>query len=263
MREKYNKTLTLLLGLLSLSLALIVMVLFLADDGKTKTARSEAVKEAGSPRIPPTISFVTPTPTPELELVPAATNAFPIISPEPEATPVSTLPPEPEATPVSTLSPEPEVEPALVAEPPDLGRTAGRWIDLNLSDGYTRLVQDRTIVKSIASAWGYGLPGTADDYYSTPPGLYFIYEKRDTLHYDTTYSGGYFRGWVGFDPERANGFHSLILDSREKIIDDRLGPISHGCVRLEDWRSLYDFAQLGMPVVIHGEYKGTTETQGS
>ena len=143
------------------------------------------------------------------------------------------------------------VERGLVVLPPYAKGENSRWIDLNLSDGFTRLMEGRKVIRELPSAWGYGKPGSADDYFSTPPGTYYIYEKRDELHFDETYTSGYFRGWVGFDPERANGFHSFILDRAEKIIDARLGPVSHGCVRTEDWRTVYDFAQVAMAVTVH------------
>jgi len=159
--------------------------------------------------------------------------------------------------PVSFASSEPAasdkdaVARGLVVLPPYAKGENSRWIDLNLSDGFTRLMEGRKVIRELPSAWGYGKPGSADDYFSTPPGTYYIYEKRDELHFDETYTSGYFRGWVGFDPERANGFHSFILDRAEKIIDARLGPVSHGCVRTEDWRMVYDFAQVAMAVTVH------------
>jgi hypothetical protein len=183
--------------------------------------------------------------------IPTATPA--ILTPAPTPQPAPTFAPTATALPAPEPTPE-EKDPVLlglVGIPPDLGRTGGRWIDVNLGDGYTRLMEGRQILKEMPSAWGYGVTGTDSDYFSTPPDLYFVYEKRDELHHDETYSTGYFRGWVGFDPERANGFHSFILDAQEKIIDAQLGPVSHGCVRVEDWRALYDFAQVGMPVLIH------------
>lgn len=198
---------------------------------------------------------------------PPTPTAFPLTAtpaPTPTSAPTA-IPPIvlPSPTPEPTASVTPEKDPVvsgLVVVPPDLSRTRGRWIDLNLSDGITRLMDGHTVVKEMPSAWGYGTPGAADDYYSTPPDLYFIYEKRDELHYDETFATGFFRGWVGFDPERANGFHSFILDRQEKIIDDRPGPVSHGCIRVEDWRTLYDFAQVGMPVMIHNGLKGTVNS---
>jgi hypothetical protein len=248
MKEKYNKTLILISC--CVSLALILGIIFVFNAGKTGTIQSE--------------SLVTPTSVPSATVTPTSIPSATVSLPESDVpTPLlATSTPEPDTSPNPVPSP---LESELVVLSPDLGRTGGHWIDLNLSDGNTRLMEDRTIIKTIPSAWGYGIPGTADDYYSTPPDLYFVYEKHDELHYDPTYSGGYFRGWVGFDPERANGFHSFILDSQEKVIDDRLGSISHGCVRLEDWRSLYDFAQVGMPVVVHGESRGigTQQPQGN
>ncbi len=236
------------LGVAVLFLSLGLLVVFLAEDGKPASVQANSLPPIA---VQPTaLPSATPAPTgtslPTATILSVPTPTSVVVAPT--ATPEPIPPPQPTAPPKEKDA----VELGLVATPPDLGRTNGRWIDLNLGDGYTRLMQGRSILKEIPSAWGYGTPGAADDYFSTPPDRYFVYEKYDYLHYDETYSTGYFRGWVGFDPERANGFHSFILDAQEKVIDLRLGPVSHGCVRVEDWRAVYDFAQVGMPIMIHG-----------
>jgi hypothetical protein len=135
----------------------------------------------------------------------------------------------------------------LVSEPP----TPGKWIDLNLNDGFLRLMEGRKMIKALPAAWGYGVTGTESDYFSTAPGTYFIYSRYDYRWYDAVYSQRWIYSFIGFDPERANGFHSFLYDAKGNVTDNRLGAVSHGCIRVEDWRAVYDFSAIGMIVVVH------------
>jgi len=62
--------------------------------------------------------------------------------------------------------------------------------------------------------------------------------------------------WVGFSEDY--GFHELPIcePDQKRIGENEIGqPASIGCVRLKigDAEVLYDFAQIGMPVIIYGE----------
>jgi hypothetical protein len=138
----------------------------------------------------------------------------------------------------------------LVSEPP----TTGKWIDVNLTDGNTRLMTGRTLVKALPSAFGYGLINTETDYYATAPGTYYVYTRYSYRWYDAPYSQLWIDSFVGFDGYRANGFHSFLMNEKGEVVDSRLGPVSHGCVRVEDWKAVFDFSAIGMPVVVHGQY---------
>jgi hypothetical protein len=139
----------------------------------------------------------------------------------------------------------------LVPEPP----VDGRWISVNLTDGVTRLMDGRKLVQAFPSAWGYGVVGSESDFYATAPGTYYVYSRTDYMWYDWQWSKLWIYGFVGFDPSRANGFHSFLYDKDGKLVDGQLGPVSHGCVRVEDWRAIYEFSRIGMPVVVHGQMK--------
>lgn len=215
-----------------------------------------AARPTSSPTVAPTAPStlpptVTSPPTATATTTPVSPTATPSPTPVPTATPtaVPTATPAPTVTPTATPEPDPVVA-GRVAPPPVGGNE--RWIDFNLSDGFTRLMEGRRVVLELPSAYGYGFPGQTDDFYSTAPGVYSVYAKSEPLVYDGAYSGQYFMGWVGFDPSRANGFHSFLMDDKGQVVDSRLGPISHGCVRTTDWRAVYDFAQFGMPVIVHG-----------
>ncbi len=191
----------------------------------------------------------TPTPEPTATPTPEPTiMATPTPTPEPSPTPE----PTPSATPVPTPLPVPQpgddvVVLGLTSEPP----TAARWIDVNLSDNTTRLMEGRILVMALPSAWGTGIPGTDTDFYATVPGIYTIYTRSDYLWYDWNYSLTWIHSFVGFDPTRANGFHSFLYDESGNLLNNQLGPVSHGCVRVEDWKAVYDFSAIGMTVVVH------------
>ena len=223
------------------------------------TATQVVEKTILEPVATATIPESAPTPTPEpVTFAPPASpvesiaalsglvNASPVEIDAVTPTPQPTLDP-------GQIMPDPLVNPVaagLIAEPPV--KDNERWINVNLTDSTTRLVEGRKILREIPSAYGYGKYGSDSDYFSTAPGLYRVYVKYEGLQHDNEYTGFYFRGWVGFDPSRANGFHSFLLDDKGKVVDSRVGPVSHGCVRTEDWKAVYDFAQIGMPVVVHG-----------
>lgn len=194
--------------------------------------------------VPPTATATSLPPTPTL----APPTATLVPSPTPVPFTATPLPPTATATPAA---PPPDlVAVGIIAEPPV--RNNERWIDFNLRDGITRLMEGRKIVRELPSAYGYGMPGSPSDFYSTAPGQYRVYQKREPLYYDAVYSGYYFVGWVGFDPVRANGFHSYLLDAEAKVVDSQLGPVSHGCIRTDEWKVVFDFAYVGMPVIVHG-----------
>ncbi|NWJ46829.1 MAG: L,D-transpeptidase [Chloroflexi bacterium] len=200
--------------------------------------------------LKPTLVVSTTTDSPETQ--PPTPEATPttIALATPETTPTPELNSAP--TPLTTTEPTPVediVTQGLVATPP----VEGKWIDLNLTDGTTRLLNGRELVKALPSAWGEGEPGTATDFYATVPGTYTIYSRSDTFWYDYNYSMLWIYGFIGFDPERANGFHSFLYNNNGNVVDSRLGPVSHGCVRVEDWRAVYDFSEYGMTVIVHGK----------
>ncbi|HEX2910330.1 MAG TPA: L,D-transpeptidase [Chloroflexia bacterium] len=190
-----------------------------------------------------TVAVVTPITFAAGDLAVIAANDL-NPSPTPEVTVQNFTPPTLETDVVAL---------GLVAPVPVSGN--GRWIDFNRQEGVTRLMEGNKVVKTLPSAYGYGIPGSDSDFYSTAPGQYNVYEKNPDLVYDGTYSGLYFEGWVGFDKTRANGFHSFLLNEKGEVVDNRTGPVSHGCIRTEDWRAIFDFAEVGMPVIVHDSLK--------
>jgi hypothetical protein len=127
--------------------------------------------------------------------------------------------------------------------------TTGRWIDVDLTDYAVRLMEGTTIIKLIRPV-GVGQQIDTGAYESTQTGLFHVYDKRQELQYDAPYKT-YISDWVGFDPVRANGFHSFLKDEKGQVVDASTGRISNGCIRTGESSLLYDFAQIGMPVLVH------------
>lgn len=125
-----------------------------------------------------------------------------------------------------------------------------RWIAFDRRSGMTQLIFGTLVVAEMQSAWGRGIPGSASDFYATAPGIYRVYFKRGPLKYNAWFDTHY-EAWVAFDPVRFNGFHSLLMDDRGRVTDARTGPISAGCIRNRYAWEVYDFAEIGMPVVVH------------
>ena len=125
-----------------------------------------------------------------------------------------------------------------------------RWIAFDRQSGVTQLMFGTWIVAEMRSAWGRGIPGSDSDFYATAPGIYQVYTKRSPLTYNAWFDT-YMEAWVAFDPVRFNGFHSLLKDDRGRVTDARTGPISAGCIRNMYAWEVYDFAEIGMPVVVH------------
>jgi hypothetical protein len=87
-------------------------------------------------------------------------------------------------------------------------------------------------------------------YESTQTGLFHVYVKTEGLAYDAPYNT-YISHWVGFDPDKANGFHSFLKDAAGKVVDPATGRVSNGCIRTGAPEEIFAFAEVGMPVFVH------------
>lgn len=125
-----------------------------------------------------------------------------------------------------------------------------RWIDVDRTRAQVRLMEGDRATAVFPAAVSADL--SDDGWWATAIGEYRVYEKEEPLHF-TPYGEVYISHWVGFDPERLNGFHSMPMDSGGKPADERLGAVSLGCVRLrlKDAEQVFDFARVGMRVVVH------------
>jgi hypothetical protein len=124
-----------------------------------------------------------------------------------------------------------------------------RWIDVNRSTGLVSLMVGDS---PQAQFWGsMGWDTSADGFYATAVGTYYIYAFDGSLHY-TEFADNYISHWVAFDPERFNGFHSYTKDAKGNIVPNG-GGLTGGCVALApgDIDALYNFAEMGMRVEVH------------
>jgi hypothetical protein len=124
-----------------------------------------------------------------------------------------------------------------------------RWIDIDRSSQTVTLyVGD----EAIASYWAaLGWDESADGFYSTAIGTYYVYGKHEALTW-TDWGNAYIKYWVGFDPSRVNGFHSFSMNENGEVIKGGNGPTG-GCVALEPSQAaeLFNFATNGMRVEVH------------
>ncbi|MDQ3540133.1 MAG: SH3 domain-containing protein [Chloroflexota bacterium] len=123
------------------------------------------------------------------------------------------------------------------------------WIDVNRTTGLVTLFKGDT---AVAQYWGsMGYDRSDSGFYSTAVGSFRVYRVHQPLHY-TDYADAYITDWVGFDPERFNGFHSWTRDANGNVLPNGAG-LTAGCVGLEPSaaRAVYDFSYVGMRVEVH------------
>jgi lipoprotein-anchoring transpeptidase ErfK/SrfK len=160
--------------------------------------------------------------------------------PEPEAGGSDyTLPPQ--ADPKPTEAPAPTVAP----EP-----TGEHWIDVDRGTATVTLFIGDTPVKSFRAKIGWDT--SADGFYSTAVGTYHVFSRSAGLVSTPFVDDVYMTHFVGFDPDRHNGFHSPIRDASGAILPSQ-NPTTLGCVRLDEAAAIevFEFAYVGMRVEVH------------
>jgi hypothetical protein len=142
----------------------------------------------------------------------------------------------------STEAPEPTVTSELT-QSQRLGR---RWIEVLLDEQKAILHDGDEIVGDYLVSTGVGTSPETTTY----PGEYRVQSMWRGP--EETIPDVFVKDVVVFDWGHGNGFHSLPMDKDGNILDPTLGkPASAGCIRLVDSDELYQFAELGMKVVIH------------
>ncbi len=126
---------------------------------------------------------------------------------------------------------------------------AGRWIDVNVSTFVVRLMDGKSTRRDIKPV-AVGTQVDTGDFASTQTGLFHVYDKIPDLVYDPPYDT-YISHWVGFDLDKANGFHSFLKDKDGKVADSTTGRVSNGCIRTGDAEIIFLYADIGMPVWVH------------
>ncbi|MGC4106549.1 MAG: L,D-transpeptidase family protein [Thermomicrobiales bacterium] len=158
-----------------------------------------------------------------------------VVAPEPTQ--------EPTAIPTAAPTQEPAVAPTAVP-------TGERWIDVDRTTATVTLYIGETPVEQFSAL--IGRDPSPDGFYSTAVGTFHVYSMDAALSATPFVDDVYLTDWVGFDPERKNGFHSPVrnVDGSVRVTG---GTVTMGCVRLgeDDARTLYAFAEIGMRVEIH------------
>ena len=127
--------------------------------------------------------------------------------------------------------------------------TEGRWIEVDVTRFVVRLMDGASVVREIAPV-AVGAQVDTGAYASTQTGLFHVNNKIADLAYDAPYDT-YISHWVGFDLDKANGFHSFLKDKTGKVVDAGSGRISNGCIRTGEAEAVYAFAVEGMAVWVH------------
>lgn len=179
---------------------------------------------------PPAPTATLPPPALTLAVLPS--QPAPALSPQATATPRVESPPAAKATPRAAAAP-----------------TSGRWIDVDVTRFTVTLMDGKQVIREIGPV-GVGVQIDTGVYESTQTGLFHIYNKTAGLTYDAPYDT-YIDWWVGFDPDKANGFHSFLLDAKGNVVNAATGRISNGCIRTPDPKAVFEFADVGMPVFVH------------
>jgi len=174
----------------------------------------------------------------------AATPAAPALS----ALDVSPTPAPAEPTAASAAT-EAAPAPTAASAADPLAPTEGRWIDVDVTRFAVRLMDGTAVVQEIAPV-AVGKEIDTGAYESTQTGLFHVYSKTEDLAWDAPYQT-YISHWVGFDPGRANGFHSFLKDKDGLVVDASTGRVSNGCIRTGAEAAVFAFAEIGMPVYVH------------
>jgi hypothetical protein len=131
----------------------------------------------------------------------------------------------------------------------DSGAPGERWIDVDRSSQTVTLYEGGSPLRS----WWAAMSADGSEYgfFATALGTHYVYETRETLHW-TDWGQGYITHWVGFDPDRLNGFHSWLLDENGWLVPGGDGPTG-GCVALASSAAeeLFWFVHPGMRVEVH------------
>lgn len=163
--------------------------------------------------------------------------------PSPED-PSPTPTPAPAATEVATATPT-----VTATETPSATPESDHWVDVNRSNQLVTLYEGDTPIAAFPASLGFD--SSDNGYYATAVGTYYIYQMYADLNW-TDWGQAWIRDWVGFDPERQNGFHSYSMDASGTVLPDGAGPTG-GCVALAPAAAdqLFAFVAVGTRVVVH------------
>jgi hypothetical protein len=128
--------------------------------------------------------------------------------------------------------------------------TGEHWIDVNRSTATVTLYVGTTAVAQYSAR--IGRDPSVDGFYSTAVGTFHVYSMQKGLASTPFVDDVYLSDWVGFDPDRKNGFHSPVRNADGSVRQPQ-NQTTMGCVRLgdADAQAVFAFAEIGMRVEIH------------
>jgi hypothetical protein len=135
------------------------------------------------------------------------------------------------------------------AGPAWTGSGAERWVDVDRSTQMVTLFEGDA---PVASYWAaMGSDPSDDGFFSTAVGTYYVYEMIPGLSW-TNFGGAWVEDWVGFDPNRLNGFHTYSMDANGQVIPGGDNPTG-GCVALAPAAAdqVFNFVSVGTRVEVH------------
>jgi lipoprotein-anchoring transpeptidase ErfK/SrfK len=192
-----------------------------------------------------TVEPLTPSPTVMLggkPATPPAAAASATPAPEDDAAPSPTPEHETAAGATATAAPS-------LASDGSVAPASGRWIEVDVTTFTVRLMDGATVLREFSPV-AVGAQVDTGEYLSTQTGLFYVHTKVEGLAYDAPFDT-YISHWVGFDAEKANGFHSFLKDANGNVVDASTGRVSNGCIRVAEIEEVYAFAEIGMPVWVH------------
>lgn len=124
-----------------------------------------------------------------------------------------------------------------------------RWVDVNRSTRMVTLYEGNNAIDSYYASFGWD--ESSHGFYSSAIGTYYVYTKNADLAW-TDWGQVYIKYWVGYDPERYNGFHSYSLDAYGNTLPNGDGATG-GCVALPLWaaEAVYNWVTIGSRIEVH------------
>lgn len=125
-----------------------------------------------------------------------------------------------------------------------------RWIDVDRTTGVVTLHEGASTMMAFVGKTGRD--PSVDGFFSTALGTFHVFSMNEELAETPFAEGVYLTDWVGFDPERSNGFHSPARDASGNVQTFQ-NATTMGCVRLDEdaAEAVFDFSFIGMRVEIH------------
>src|SRR5699024_3844939 len=123
---------------------------------------------------------------------------------------------EPDPEPEPSVAPTQQPVVAQTTQVQDEPQPGEKWIDVNRTTRTVTLYNGEIVVAQFDSLIGKDM--SADGYYSTALGTFYVHVKEKSLVETPFAEGVFLTDFVGFDPDRSNGFHSPVRDELGDVV---------------------------------------------